>query len=172
MGNDDRLLESRRSPQLALHRIVTLDEILRELVPTIAFGGNFLINIGPTHDGRIVPEFEDRLAKMGDWLRVNGEAIYGSKPWMKNQSESSDLFYTSKQQVIYAIFIGWPMDNAITLTAPVPNNSAQIHMLGYPNPIKWSKASEGNGIVVQLPQLSISEMPCESAWTLKLEDYS
>lgn len=44
-------------------------------------GGNILINIGPTHDGMIVPIFQERLRQLGDWLKVNGESIYGSKPW-------------------------------------------------------------------------------------------
>ena len=45
-------------------------------------GGNLLMNVGPTKDGRIMPIFEERLRELGDWLSVNGEAIYDSRPWL------------------------------------------------------------------------------------------
>ena len=44
-------------------------------------GGNILINVGPTADGIIAPVYEERLRQLGSWLGVNGDAIYGSKPW-------------------------------------------------------------------------------------------
>lgn len=40
-----------------------------------------ILNVGPTHDGRIIPIFEERLLQLGSWMEVNGEGIYATKPW-------------------------------------------------------------------------------------------
>ena len=44
-------------------------------------GGNMILNVGPTHDGRIIPIFQERLLQLGSWMKVNGEGIYATKPW-------------------------------------------------------------------------------------------
>ena len=52
-----------------------------------------LMNIGPTHDGRIVPIFQERLTQMGSWLKVNGEGIYASKPWrVQNETKTAGIW--------------------------------------------------------------------------------
>ena len=60
-------------------------------------------------EGTIVPIFEERLKQMGDWLKSNGEAIYGTKPW-KYQNDSlaknPDVWYTAKNDMVYAIMLG------------------------------------------------------------------
>ena len=62
----------------------------------ISCGGNVLINIGPTHDGRISPVFEERLRQMGQWLAINGEAIYESVPWThQNDTLTPDVWWVS-----------------------------------------------------------------------------
>ena len=74
---------------LALVAMVSLFCCLQELVQTVSLGGNYLLNIGPTKDGLIVPIFQERLLAVGKWLSINGEAIYSSKPWRKQLEKNT-----------------------------------------------------------------------------------
>lgn len=149
---------------------LTIEELVKNLVETVSCGGNLLLNIGPTHDGRITPIFEERLRQMGQWLKVNGEAIYNSTAWRsQNDSVTPNVWYTSKPQVkaIYALLLEWPSNGTVILKEPVVTvGQTQVVLVGY-GAVKW-QPMKPSGLTVVLPQLSFKQMPCQWGWTLKL----
>lgn len=74
-------------------QFVTTVYLSQELVQTVSFGGNYLLNVGPTKEGVIVPIFQERLLALGRWLDTNGEAIYESKPWRVQMENSTDTVW-------------------------------------------------------------------------------
>jgi alpha-L-fucosidase len=77
------------------------------LVDTVAKNGNVLINIGPDSYGRIPPIQQAPLLGLGEWMSVNGEAIYGTRPWIRyNNERGRELRYTKNDKALYAIVSG------------------------------------------------------------------
>lgn len=88
--------------------------------------------MGPTQDGLITPLFEERLLQLGEWLEINGEAIYGSSPWIYQTDEiNNNTYYTcikdhydpyktaappvkaTDVSIVYTIFFKWPLNSII-----------------------------------------------------------
>lgn len=149
--------------------------LVQQLVNVVSTGGNLLLNVGPTADGRIVPAFEDRLLGIGAWLKVNGEAIYGTRPWAKAQEDTSakTVMYTSAKgkAVVYAISFAWPKaaSGVVTLTQPTATADTTVSLLGYSGSLSFKALPQG-GMAITVPQLSVSEMPCEHAWVFALHN--
>lgn len=102
--------------------------------------GNILINVGPTKDGIIAPIFQERLLDLGEWLSVNGEAIYASVPWKKQNDTVSHTWYTlnSKSNAVYATTLIWPEKNILNLGSAVDlfQNNTTVTLLGNPEKLK------------------------------------
>ncbi len=169
------------------NRHETLDEyqtsygLVCLLANLVSKGSNLLLDIGPASDGTIPVIMQQRLVDMGDWLRVNGDAIYGSKQWVvqgegptppakdpnaerKQRFTSSDIRFTSKGEVVYAICLAIPTDpvqvkslgkNAAKPARPVKH----VALLGSDEQVKW--AQKGDALVIQPPK----RVPCEHAIT-------
>ena len=138
--------------------------LIHLLIKVVSRGGNLLLDIGPTADGRIPAIMQERLIEIGDWLKVNGEAIYGTRPW-RETSEGEFVRYTSKGDVLYAICLRYP-DRELILTAPKPTSNSVVTILGREEPLKWHL--EDGKFHIEVPQLSVYEMPCRHAYVFKL----
>lgn len=111
---------------------------------TVSTGGNVLVNVGPTQNGLIQPIFVERLLQMGNWLKINGEAIYESRPWThQNDTKTPDVWYTSKlanadRTMVYAIVLKYPFDyGEISLYALGGiTDVAEVRMLGFPGELE------------------------------------
>ncbi len=141
---------------------MTARALVHLLADTVSKGGNLFLNVGPTADGRIPAIMQDRLLAIGRWLEVNGEAIYGTRPW-KIPSRESPVRFTSKGHTLYAICLSWPgPDISLPVFRPVA-----VSMLGLPAPLQWHYADDR--LHVALPAVSPDAAPCDHAYVLRIE---
>lgn len=165
----------------------TVDSLIDDLVDIVSKNGALLLNIGPRPDGTI-PEPEERmLREIGAWLAVNGEAIYGTRPWKvygegptqvvggsfndtkREAFTGEDIRFAAKgDDTLYVIALAWPGER-LTVPSLAASSSllegkeiAQVHLLGYDGELDWKR--DGSGLHVTMP----GQPPCEHAIALRI----
>lgn len=144
---------------------LSVDALVEMLVDTVSRGGNLLLDIGPKANGEIPEIQRERLKKIGKWLRVNHEAIYGTRPWIT--TSEGDLRFTRRGDIIYAIALKWPGEE-LKIESIKAEEDLSVRMLGLEGKLKWRRGKDS--LIIHFPPYH--QRPCEHAWVVKLSPLS
>ncbi len=161
------------------------------LVDIVSRNGNLLLNFPLPGSGELDSQEMAVLSGITDWMAVNSEAIYNTRPWTiygsgpvteasagkqaklefnekgRKALTADDVRFTKKGKILYAFVMGWPMKEALipvlgTHSANDPGKIENIELLGYKEKLKWSR--EDAALRIQLPE----NKPCEHAIAFKI----
>ncbi len=142
-------------------------ELVRMLADVVAKGGNLLLNIGPGPDGLWHDAAYDRLAALGAWMQVNGEAIYGTRP-IAPYAEGRIRLTQGKDGAVYAIYLPEEGEVALPLSVTLntirPAADATITLLGSRVPLEWEPLDAGT--LIRVPAGAVP--PARYAWVFKV----
>jgi alpha-L-fucosidase len=139
------------------------ETLIHNLIDIAAKGGNYLLNVGPTAEGVIPAASVERLSEMGDWLKVNGEAIYSTHSTKKYKENDASFTISKDGSIVYAI-ITQPVSGELMLKTVEVKQGSKIYMLGLKNPLEYTVDESGN-LRIKWP----SQLPCKYAWTIRIE---
>ena len=159
------------------HQYKTLAELIAELVDVVAKNGVLLLNIGPKADGTIAAEERELLLGIGEWLKVNGQAIYGARPWVlpaegptgqadgsfidaeERRFTAADIRFTTQCRYgntqLYATLLDWPADGIATITSlgaaagHLRQPIVAVRVEGHAGEVEWTQTADA--LEVTLP---------------------
>lgn len=136
----DRLIETWGWSENA--KITETGEIIRRLIEVVSRNGVYALNVAPKGDGSIPDNQQRALREIGEWLTVNGEGIYGTKPWRAG-SEDTDFRFMTKDDAVYVFLIDSPSNGKVASIKSLAHSATtsdvtDVELLGSQEPISFS----------------------------------
>ncbi len=126
-------------------------DLIRMLVDVVSKNGNLLLNVGPRPDGSIPEPQVEALQGIGQWLAINGEAIYGTRPWTRAGDETEEglkVAYTAKEKALYITLLAPPAEALRLPDLPARDGSGLV-VVGSNQPVAWRRVN--NDIIIEPP---------------------
>jgi len=168
------------------------EELIHELIDIVSKNGVLLLNVCPKADGTFPDDQKSLLYEMGDWLKMNGAAIYATRPWFIHgegpnlfdpgrgftgpqvRFTSQDIRYTRSKdgKTLYAIVLGWPEQVVVLRSVQVDAAAeAKVTLLGRPGAVQY-ELNDLKQPVIHAPALAPEARPCRYAWTFELTGFT
>ncbi len=162
----------------SLENYLSPDDLIQMLVRIVAKGGNLNLMVNPDGSGEVSQIQMNLLKELGDWLNINGEAIYGTRPFetlCDNTQLGQPVWYTMSKDstYAYAIVFDWPKSETFICRNASIVKGSEVILLGYDKPIEW--VDTGNrlwGLSAKVPEGMLKNpetRPCDYAWVLKFK---
>src|ERR1035437_1362286 len=144
-------------------------QLIHTLIDIVAKGGNFLLNIGPSPEGELPDSAYSRLQEIGDWMKINGEAIYKTRPFPPYKS-GKICFTSLRDGTVYLIYLADAseirMPSFIDLQGFKLPKGQKVRLLGNPGQLKCSE--KGDVFRIRVPEATRLHPPCKYAWVFKI----
>ncbi len=145
--------------------------LIHNLVNIVAKGGNYLLNVGPGPEGELPEKAISRMKEIGAWMKINGAAIYKTRP-IAPYKEENICFTSLPDGSVFAIYLASEGESvppaSVSFTSVKPAQGAKIYMLGHSKALKWKKTDKG--VSIRVPASVRSNPPCEHAWVFKISE--